>query len=86
MEGRVEALEGRSLGRSDEPWWRLMSVRMTDEQMGEMERYFGVIAEGLRGEIRQVAEGHDVIRREMREFREEVQSEFKEVRSLIKFS
>ena len=33
-----------------------------------------------------MAEGHDVIRQEMREFREEVQSEFKEVRSLIKFS
>lgn len=48
--------------------------------------YFGVVADRLRNDIRQVAEGHDVIRQEMRGFREEVQGEFKEVRSLIKFS
>ena len=62
------------------------NVSGIDEKFEETKRYFGVIAEGLRNDIRQVAEGHEVIRQDMREFREEVQSEFKEVRSLIKFS
>ncbi len=76
--------ESRPTPRASEAIYGRMP--MTEEQMNELKRHFGVVAEALRGEIHLVAEGHDVIRREMREFREEVQSEFKEVRSLIKFS
>lgn len=56
---------------------------MDSEQVGEIKRYFGVVAEDLKREITQIAEGHAIIRNEMGEFREEVRNEFKEVRSLI---
>ena len=52
----------------------------------EIKRHFGVVAEGLRSEIRQAAEGHDAIREEIKRFREEVREEFKEVKAIIKFS
>jgi len=52
---------------------------MEKSEMEEIKRHFGVVAEGLRSEIRQVAEGHDAIREEIKRFREEVREEFKEV-------
>lgn len=52
---------------------------MEKGEMEEIKRHFGVVAEGLRSEIRQVAEGHDAIREEIKRFREEVKEEFKEV-------
>ena len=57
-----------------------------DGKFEETQRHFGVIAEDLRIEIRQVAEGHGVIRTEIQAFRNEVSEEFKEVKSMIKFS
>ena len=54
--------------------------------MEEIKRHFGVVAEELRGEIRQVAEGHEVIREEIKAFREEVKEEFIEVKAMIKLS
>ena len=59
---------------------------MNDEQMEEIKRHFNVVAEGLKSEISIVAEGHDIIRREIKMFRNDVEDEFKEVKSLIKFS
>lgn len=59
---------------------------MEKNEMEEIKGHFGVVAEGLRTEIRQVAEGHGTIREEMRQFREEVKEEFKEVKAMIKFS
>jgi hypothetical protein len=56
------------------------------EQVEEIKRHFGVIAEALRGDVRQVAEGHTVIRRELQEFRGEVRDEFQEVRALLRLS
>lgn len=44
---------------------------MNNEQMEEIKRYFGVVAEGLRNEIRQVTEGHAVIGNEIQSLREE---------------
>lgn len=52
---------------------------MEKGEIEEIKRYFGVVAEGLRSEIRQAAEGHDIIREEIKQFREEVKEEFKEV-------
>jgi uncharacterized protein involved in exopolysaccharide biosynthesis len=56
----------------------------------EIKRHFGVIAEGLRADIRLLAEGHQVLReefkRELEEFRREVRAEFQEVKAMIKFS
>lgn len=59
---------------------------MTDEQMGEIKRYFGVIADGLRGEIRQVAEGHEILRGEIADLRQETQEGFREVKTLLRVS
>ena len=59
---------------------------MESHEMEEIKRYFGVIAEGLRGDIRQVAEGHEVIRHEVHLLRNENDLAHKEILSAIKFS
>jgi len=59
---------------------------MNHEEMEEIKRHFGVVAESLRSDIRQIAEGHDVIRRELQHQREEVKEEFKEAKSLMRLS
>ena len=59
---------------------------MTNDQMEEIKRHFGVVAEGLRNEIRQVAEGHEVIRNEIQTLREENEQAHREILSAIKFS
>ncbi len=56
---------------------------MNSEEMEEVKRYFGVVAEGLRHDIQQVAEGHQVILGQVQQFREEVKEEFKEVRAFF---
>jgi transposase-like protein len=53
---------------------------MNDAQVEEIKRHFGVVAEALRSDIRQVAEGHSDIRRELREVRDEFRDEFKKMR------
>lgn len=53
---------------------------MNSEQMEEIKRHFGVVAESLRSDIRQIAEGHATIRNELQELRREVRDEFKEMR------
>jgi len=45
-----------------------------------------VVAEGLRNDIRQVAEGHEVIRNEIHTLREENEAAHREILSAIKFS
>lgn len=55
---------------------------MNDAQVEEIKRYFGVIAEGLRSDLRQVAEGHVGIGRELQEIRDEFRDEFKEMRAI----
>ena len=57
---------------------------MSNEEMEEIKRHFGVIAESLRSDIRQIAEGHDIIRRELHTQREELKEEFKETKSLMR--
>jgi len=59
---------------------------MSNEEMEEIKRHFGVVAESLRSDIRQIAEGHAVIRHELKSQREEVRDEFKETRALMKLS
>ena len=59
---------------------------MNSEEVEELKRHFGVIAESLRHDLQNVAEGHQVILNQVNQFREEVQGEFKEVRALMKFS
>ena len=59
---------------------------MNTEETEEIKRYFGVVAEGLRHDIQQVAEGHEIVLTQVKEFRKEVREEFREVRAVIKFS
>ena len=59
---------------------------MNAEDMERLKRHFSVVAEGLRHDLQQVAEGHQVILTEVQQFREDVKEEFKEVRALLKFS
>ena len=59
---------------------------MNAEQMEEIKRHFGVVAESLRSDIRQIAEGHVTIRHELQEHRREVRDEFKEIRALMRLS
>ena len=63
---------------------------MNAEQMDEIKRHFDVVAEGLRSEIRQVAEGvanvDEKLEREISALSQEMRTEFKEVKAMIKFS
>lgn len=59
---------------------------MNAEQMEEIKRHFGVVAEALRSDIRQIAEGHATIRHELQEHRGEIRDEFKEMRALLRLS
>jgi uncharacterized small protein (DUF1192 family) len=59
---------------------------MSPDQIEEIKRYFGVVAEGLRSDLQQVAEGHSVIRHELQEMRNEFRDEFKEMRALMRLS
>lgn len=54
--------------------------------MEEIKRHFGVVAESLRSDIQQIAEGHEVIRRELQPQREELKDEFKDTKSLMRLS
>jgi hypothetical protein len=56
------------------------------EQLEEIKRHFSVVAEALRSDLRQVAEGHAVIRHEVQELRHEVRDEFREMRALLRLS
>jgi hypothetical protein len=59
---------------------------MSNEEMEEIKRHFGVVAESLRSDIRQIAEGHAVIQHELQSQREEVRDGFKETKALMKLS
>jgi transposase-like protein len=59
---------------------------MNDAQVEEIKRHFGVVAEALRSDIRQIAEGHSGLRRDIQELREEFRDEFKEMRALMRLS
>jgi len=56
----------------------------------EIKQHFGVVAEGLESKIEIIAEGHAMLRSEMKtsidEFRSEVRESFGDVRSMIKLS
>ncbi len=59
---------------------------MTDAQVEEIKRHFGVVTEALRSDIRQIAEGHSGIRHELQEIRDEFRDEFKEMRAIKRLS
>ena len=59
---------------------------MTDAQVEEIKRHFGVVTEALRSDIRQIAEGHSGIQRELQQMHDEFRDEFKEMRALMRIS
>ena len=56
---------------------------MNAEQMEEIKRHFGVVAEALKSDIRQIGVGHATIRHELQEQRVEIRDEFKEIRTSL---
>jgi hypothetical protein len=59
---------------------------MEKGKIEEIKRYFSVVAEGLEHKIQLVAEGIENVDEKLERFRQEVKEEFKETRSMIKFS
>jgi hypothetical protein len=59
---------------------------MNREDMEEIKRHFGFVAESLQNDIRQIAEGHATIRHELQDLRREFKDEFKEMRALLRLS
>jgi len=57
---------------------------MTENQMAEIKRHFNVVAEGMQHEIRLIAEGHDVLRREIQGTRRDLNEKFDLNTTLIK--
>jgi hypothetical protein len=55
-------------------------------ELVETRRHFDVVSEGLRGEIRQVADGVAGVTSGLQHLRSEVKEEFTELRSLIRLS
>jgi hypothetical protein len=58
---------------------------MEKGEIEEIKRYFGVVAEGLRTDIQQVAEDHEVIRNEIQALREENEQAHREILSASNF-
>jgi hypothetical protein len=60
------------------------------QAVDEIKQHFGIVAEGLESKIELIAEGHALLRAEMKtsidEFRAEVRESFGDVRSMIKLS
>lgn len=59
---------------------------MTREEMEEVKRHFDVVAEGLRGEIRQVAEGVALVNEGLDRQIHENETAHREILSAIRFS
>jgi len=57
-----------------------------EAKQDELHRYFGVIAEDLRSDIQQVAEGVSSVSERLDRFQVEVAREFSEVRAMIPLS
>lgn len=59
---------------------------MTNEELEQIKHHFSVVAEGLELKIELVAEGHGLLREEIRAFRDESRENLGELRSIIKLS
>jgi len=59
---------------------------MEKSEVEEIKRHFSVVAEGLEYKIQLLAEGITNVDEKLERFRKEVKEEFKEAKSMIKFS
>ena len=59
---------------------------MTRDEAEEIKRHFDVVSEGLRSEIRQVAEGVISVSEKIDRSHAELRSEMNEVKAMIKLS
>ncbi len=86
VEQRLTAIDGR-LDTMDERFTRI-DERFTgiDGKFEDTRRYFGVLAEGLRSEIRQVAEGHQILVDGQARIVEKIEHVERELGAMIKFS
>lgn len=79
IDGRLDAMDGR-FTRIDEQFSGI------DGKFEETKRYFGVLAEGLRSETRQVAEGHQILVDGQTRIIEKIEHVERELGAMIKFS
>lgn len=79
IDGRLDTMDGR-FTRIDEQFTSI------DGKFEETKRYFGVLAEGLRSEIRQVAEGHQILVDGQARIVEKIEHTERELGAMIKFS
>ena len=79
IDGRLDTMDGR-FTRIDE---RFTGI---DGKFEETKRYFGVLAEGLRSEVRQVAEGHQILVDGQARIVEKIEHVERELGAMIKFS
>jgi len=79
IDGRLETMDGR-FTRIDEQFSDI------DGKFEETKRYFGVLAEGLRSDIRQVAEGHHILVDGQARIAEKIEHVERELGAMIKFS
>jgi hypothetical protein len=57
-----------------------------DTKVEEFKRYVGILSESFQSKLDVVIEGHEVIRKELKDFREENQHEHEEIKAMIRFS
>ena len=84
MDQEIREFLDRKFNAIDEKFKEIR--RDSDRKFEETKHYGGVVAEGLRSEIQQVAEGHEVIRNEIQSLRQENEQAHKEIVAAIKFS
>ena len=85
VEARLDAVEDRLGGlaaRLDQVEQRL--DRKIDERFEEAKRHFGVLADGLRADIRMLAEGHLMLDSKLERFRVENDAAHREIGALIR--
>lgn len=59
---------------------------MNREEMEEIKRYFGVVAEGLERKVQQVAEGHQILMNGQSRIMDRIDRLERELGAMIKFS
>ena len=87
LEQQFAAIDQRFTRVESEFRSELRGVRQDVAQKSEeTKRHVGVVVEGLRNEMRQVAEGHDILRGEIADLRQDTQEGFREIKILLRVS
>ena len=83
---QLVAFIGRKFDEMDTRHERMATKEELRAQLEETRGYFGVLAENLRDQVRTVAEGVVNLDEKLERFRQAVEGEFTEVKSMIRIS